>query len=74
MYDRNRIGDCCYECENRHTACHDSCDKYKQVKAEYEAKKKRISDAKDLARTYDVYHYMRITNQRKINLGKGKGY
>jgi len=27
---------CCYKCENRHLACHDTCEAYQQAKANNE--------------------------------------
>lgn len=36
---------CCKDCKDRYTACHDSCEAYKQQKAkDEEANKKRLLD------------------------------
>lgn len=33
---------CCYECTNRHTACHDTCEEYKAEKALINEERKHI--------------------------------
>ena len=34
---------CCYKCQNRKSACHDTCSIYIEEKKEYEASKKRYA-------------------------------
>jgi hypothetical protein len=36
----------CKDCPDRHTACHDSCDKYKAWKERYTAQQKHLDDNK----------------------------
>lgn len=36
----------CKDCPDRHTACHDSCDKYKDWKVRYQAQQKHLNDNK----------------------------
>ena len=35
----------CRGCEDRHTACHDSCEKYKEWKERDQAQKKQLKEA-----------------------------
>lgn len=37
---------CCYQCEDRHMACHDSCEKYLNEKSEYLAEQEIIKKSK----------------------------
>lgn len=39
---------CCYGCEERYEACHASCDKYKQERAEYDAEQEIIKSGRSL--------------------------
>lgn len=32
----------CKDCANRHTACHDSCEKYKEWRARYQAQQQHL--------------------------------
>lgn len=48
----------CKGCEERHTACHDNCPKYKAWKAETE----RIKEAK---RAYEAERYAIIEEQKR---------
>jgi hypothetical protein len=36
----------CKDCPDRHTACHDSCDKYKEWKERYQAQQQHLKDNK----------------------------
>lgn len=35
---------CCHHCENRHTACHDTCEEYLAIKAENEKVREKIKN------------------------------
>lgn len=45
----------CKDCEERHTACHDHCEKYKQAKAAMEDRKKQIEDGRKKDKEYEDY-------------------
>ena len=39
--------ECCLDCKERHTACHDFCEKYQKARAEYlEDRKKRWKNSR----------------------------
>lgn len=44
---------CCLNCESRHTACHDTCEKYKTEKKEFEERKAFVYE---LNHSQSVYH------------------
>lgn len=41
----------CKDCSERHEACHDSCDKYKEWKAELDAMRSKIAEQKYIEQT-----------------------
>lgn len=41
----------CKDCTERHEACHDSCDKYKEWKAELDAVRSKIAEQKYIEQT-----------------------
>ena len=55
----------CKECSDRHTACHGSCEKYKELQAHYE----KIREEKKYAN--DFYYYtVKTTMRNKFYIGE----
>ena len=69
----NTIGGCCRNCEDRHTACHDTCEIYQEAKAAYESKKTMIQNAKAEAREYSNYKYKKIERENKFKRSHSNG-
>lgn len=46
---------CCYECQNRYPACHDSCEKYQTERAEYLEKKDAINKERLKQKGFDTW-------------------
>mgnify|MGYP006898258472 FL=1 len=44
---------CCHNCTSRHTACHDTCEKYKAEKKDFEERKAFVYE---LNHSQSVYH------------------
>lgn len=44
---------CCLNCKSRHTACHDTCEKYKAEKKDFEERKAFVHE---LNHSQSVYH------------------
>ena len=61
---------CCYECDKRYPACHDSCEVYIAAKQKHEEKKAQIRKAKyhtDLVTGFTVDNVCKRTKkQRKM--------
>ena len=56
------VGLCCYGCEERHLACHDTCEKYLERKAQSDERKRQIHEGrKKVGSVYDSYHYQSIS-------------
>jgi len=51
-----KIG-CCYGCEERHHACHDTCEKYINEKVILKAERDAIKAERDKTRVFDNYHF-----------------
>lgn len=49
------IGTACYECPDRHPACHDTCPKYQQALAEWMEFKRNAKHNKQMHQLYDKY-------------------
>jgi hypothetical protein len=60
------ISSVCYECQDRHPACHDTCEKYVNAKTEYEERKAKIKTERDKFKEIDVYHLEAVRRTRKI--------
>lgn len=69
-YREQRVGFCCYQCEDRYTACHDTCEKYQQSKSEWLEKQAFIREAKKQERLFDNYHIGRVFRSIRIKEGK----
>ena len=48
-----RMITCCHNCTSRHTACHDTCEKYKAEKKDFEERKAFVYE---LNHSQSVYH------------------
>lgn len=59
------IGGCCKDCEERHVACHDHCEKYLDAKGKWEERKRIVKDAKDKEGIYSYYKRKKITKEIK---------
>ena len=49
----DRMITCCLNCTSRHTACHDTCEKYKAEKKDFEERKAFVYE---LNHSQSVYH------------------
>ena len=65
-----RMRQTCLDCQERHPACHDTCEKYLEAKNNHEKIKKAIVDAKD----YDIYKAKIIRETEKKNKRSNKKY
>lgn len=63
---------CCFERPDRIPGCHATCEKYKQQRAEYDAKRAEHKKKTDVQRGLSEYHYDGIhkTTRRRIYRGK----
>lgn len=57
----------CKDCQNRRTACHDTCERFKAYKDEREAEKAYTKQMNDSGRVepynhYNDMHYRRVSN------------
>lgn len=67
------IGSACYECQDRHPACHDTCERYIEEKAKHEERRQQIRSAREKANAYDLYKYEAILKTKK-KTSKGWDY
>ena len=65
-----KIINTCMDCEDRHPACHDTCEKYQAAKAEHEKRKQAIRDASE----FDIYKAKIIRKTKKKNQRKNRRY
>lgn len=58
----------CKDCEDRHAACHDTCERYKAWKAEYKAEQAYTKEMLECGRCvkYDHYKDMRSRTSRRF--------
>lgn len=56
----------CQDCQERHLACHDSCERYQSVKESYEEHKEKIKDAKKKEQIIDSFKKERIDKSRRV--------
>ena len=63
----------CYECKDRYPACHDSCEKYSEAKAEFEERKEKIRTEREKFKEIDIYHLEAVRRTRKVKY-TGKVY
>lgn len=56
---------CCHNCTSRHTACHDTCEQYKEEKADFENRKEFV---RKLNHSESVYH--RDSEDKRRERGK----
>lgn len=64
------IDSCCHECEERHPACHDHCEKYIEAKKKWDEKNIAIRESKKDERLYKDYKYNRIEKAKGVIYGK----
>lgn len=64
----------CYGCEERYPACHDTCEKYKEARAEYDQRKETILKEKNKDREHDTYKLHSVRKAKKEGRNHGKNY
>lgn len=74
FWDTKGVGSCCYQCEERHYACHDTCATYLKAKAEREERLRVIKEAKAERKRIDSFHYDQVLKRKKERESKGKRY
>lgn len=57
----------CYGCDNRHEACHGSCEKYAEYRKEHDAKREAAREARRLEGIYETYRIKTIKKIKKRN-------
>ena len=76
-WDRgSKLGSCCYECSERHEACHDSCPKYIEAKKMWDEKQAAIREYKERDVFFYGYKMDRIKGMSKsknIAISKKRG-
>ena len=60
------IKNVCFECQDRHPACHDTCEKYFEAKNEFEERKAKIKTERDKYKEIDIYHLEAVRRTRKV--------
>lgn len=65
-----KIG-CCYGCEERHHACHDTCEKYINEKAILLDEREAIKAERNKTKAFDSYHFA-ATKKAMIKKQKNK--
>lgn len=64
-FNRQRITESCKDCQDRHPACHDHCERYKEAKKQWDERKEVIKAARDKAREIDLYQKSAVQRMRK---------
>lgn len=64
----------CLDCPDRHRACHDSCEKFKDFHERYMAEKQRIEQEKRLKNQIDKLNYDSAKKSRKDRGSLQHGY
>ena len=67
------IRNVCFECQDRYPACHDTCEKYVEAKAEYEERKAKVKTERDKYKEIDLYHLQAVRRTRQVKC-KSKVY
>lgn len=67
----SNLGSCCYGCEERHEACHDSCPKYIEAKTAWIEYQRNIKSSRQADYNYYRYKVERIRDAMK-NDKKGR--
>ncbi len=63
---------CCKDCATRHPACHGTCEKYIQQKAELEAFKAELRKRNEIKKGLDQFRYDGIENICRNRIYRGK--
>ncbi len=63
---------CCKDCANRHPACHGSCEKYIQQKAELDARKAEARKQYEINKGITQFRYDGINKICKTRIYRGK--
>lgn len=56
---------CCKDCPDRHLACHDTCERYRQEHREYQAEKEAYCKGKNMGYEYDDFRAEQIRKAQK---------
>lgn len=59
----SKVGSYCRDCTERYPACHDTCEKYNNLKNEWDAHKEFIREAKKNNKLYDSYVIGRVESE-----------
>ena len=59
------VGKHCRDCEERHSGCHSTCEKYLEAKEQHEQRKEKIEEAKSQYRLVRAYSYDKKNRERK---------
>ena len=71
---RTGIGGTCLNCEDRHPACHDTCEKYQTARKAWDERQMMIREAKNQRRIYDDHVLHQVVKERKRGVNAGKHY
>lgn len=63
---------CCFDCHDRFPGCHGTCEKYKQQRAEYDAKRAEHKKKTDAKRGLNEYHFDSIHKTTKRHVYRSK--
>ena len=63
---KSGIKSVCYDCQDRHPACHDTCERYSEAKTEFEQRKAVIKSERDKYKQIDIYHLEAVRRTRKV--------
>ena len=69
---KNGITGTCKDCEDRHPACHSSCEKYLKAKTDWDNKRETIREAKKDARLFTDYKVKKINKERSQGKTAGR--
>lgn len=62
----NGLGKVCQDCQERHLACHDTCEKYQSVKESFEEYKEKIKAAKKKEQIIDSFKKEMVDKSRRV--------
>ena len=63
---------CCFECPDRHPGCHGTCEKYKQQRAEWDAKRAEQKKNQEAQRELNGFYYDSVHKNTKRNNYRSK--
>jgi hypothetical protein len=63
---------CCKDCATRHPACHGTCEKYLQQRAEFDEWKEEQRKQDEIKKGLDAFRYDGISNICRNRIYRGK--